>query len=118
MRILKKPRGSALFQYLRERLLSFYRRAIVVTPGLIDFSVFLAQRIRGKLPGNLDILWRILASQDKGYMMDVFWEIFEECKSTTVNLRILWTDKVRDPTLIVPISVCCCAVLILGCFSI
>ena len=32
--------NSALFQYLRERLLSFYRRAIVVVPGLIDFSVF------------------------------------------------------------------------------
>ena len=49
--------------------------------------------------------------------MDVFSEIIEECKSTTVNLRTLWTDKVRDPTLIVPISVCCCAVLIWGCFS-
>ena len=51
-------------------------------------------------------------------MMDVFLEIFEECKSTTVNLKILWTDKVCDPALIVSISVCYCAVLIWSCFSI
>ena len=38
MRMLKKPRGSALFQYLRERLLSFDRRVIAAAPGLIRFS--------------------------------------------------------------------------------
>ena len=29
-------------------------------------------------------------------MLDSFAELYEECKATTVNLRILWTDKVCD----------------------
>ena len=27
-------------------------------------------------------------------MFDAFAELFEECNSTTINLRILWSDKV------------------------
>lgn len=33
-------------------------------------------------------------------MMDTFAELYEECKSTTVNLRVLWTDKVRNSFLV------------------
>ena len=52
--------------------------------------------MKGKLPGNLDIVFRILACQKTGYMMDVFAELFEEYKATTINLRVLWVDKVRS----------------------
>lgn len=56
--------------------------------------------VKGKMPGNLDVLFRILANQESGYMMDTFAELFEECGSTTVNLNLLWTDKVRDPSFV------------------
>ena len=52
--------------------------------------------MKGKLPGNLDILFRILTCQKSGYMLDVFAELFEEHKTTTMNLGILWIDKVRS----------------------
>jgi hypothetical protein len=63
---------------------------------VIEVKVFfLPRRVNGKLPGNLDILFRIFTNQKNGYMLDAFAELYEECKSTTVNLRILWTDKVQ-----------------------
>jgi len=51
-------------------------------------------QIKGKLPGNIDVLFRILAGKKSGYMFDTFTELFEECDSTTINMRILWMDKV------------------------
>jgi hypothetical protein len=50
--------------------------------------------IVGKWPGNIDILFRLLADLKSGYMQDIFLELFHEYQSTTLNLRILWTDKV------------------------
>lgn len=60
--------------------------------------------MKGKLPGNLDVLFRLLACTKTGYMMDAFSEMFKECNSTTVNLRVLWADKVWSVPL-VPIIV-------------
>lgn len=37
--------------------------------------------------------------------MDAFSELFEECEATTVNLRLLWTDKVSGPFLVFSRSV-------------
>lgn len=52
-------------------------------------------RVVGKWPGSIDIIPRLLADMKSGYMHDVFLELFHEHQSTTLNLRIMWTDKVR-----------------------
>jgi hypothetical protein len=51
-------------------------------------------RIVGKWPGNIDILLRFVTELKSGYMQDVLLELFHEYQSTTLNLWILWTDKV------------------------
>jgi hypothetical protein len=55
----------------------------------------LVPRVVSKWPGNLDILLRIMSERNSGYMQDVYMNLFHEYKSTTLNLRILWADKVR-----------------------
>ena len=52
-------------------------------------------RVVGKWPGNVDVMLRLFADLKSGYMQDVFLELFHEYQSTTLNLSILWTDKVR-----------------------
>jgi hypothetical protein len=52
-------------------------------------------RIRGKWPGNLDILWRIMRSTETHYHMDWAKEMMEEVGSTTINTRMLWGNQVR-----------------------
>jgi hypothetical protein len=47
----------------------------------------------GKWPGNIDLIPRLLADLKSGYMQDVFLELFHEYQSTTLNLKILWSDK-------------------------
>lgn len=58
-------------------------------------------RVVGKWPGSVDIIIRLLADMKSGYMHDVFLELFHEYQSTTLNLRILWTDKVWTASLAV-----------------
>jgi hypothetical protein len=50
--------------------------------------------VKGKLPGNIDLIIRALANQRNGYIHDIFLEWFEEYQSTTINLRLLGVDKV------------------------
>ena len=52
--------------------------------------------MKGKLPGNIDIIVRLFANNDSGYLYDLFLELFEQCQSTTINLRIFGVDKVGD----------------------
>ena len=51
-------------------------------------------RVKGKLPGNIDLVIRGFANERSGYIHDIFMEWFEEHKSTTINLRILGVDRV------------------------
>lgn len=51
-------------------------------------------RVKGKLPGNIDIVVRLFANNDSGYLYDLFLELFDQCQSTTINLRIFGLDKV------------------------
>ena len=53
-----------------------------------------AVSVKGKLPGNIDIVVRLFANNDSGYLYDLFLELFEQCQSTTINLRIFGLDKV------------------------
>ena len=50
--------------------------------------------MKGKLPGNVDIIVRLFANNDSGYLYDLFMELFEQCQSTTINLRLFGLDKV------------------------
>ena len=52
--------------------------------------------MKGKLPGNIDIVVRLFANNDSGYLYDLFLELFEQCQSTTINLRIFGLDKAGD----------------------
>lgn len=51
-------------------------------------------RVKGKLPGNIDIIVRLFANNDSGYLYDLFLELFDQCQSTTINLRLFGIDKV------------------------
>lgn len=51
-------------------------------------------RIKGKWPGNIDILMRMMKAFKTAYLMDVYLELFQEYNCTTLNTRILWVDQV------------------------
>jgi len=48
----------------------------------------------GKWPGNLDILFKMMRAFNTSYVLDVYLDLFEEYRCTTLNLRILWADHV------------------------
>jgi len=50
--------------------------------------------VKGKLPGNIDLIIRAFANQKSGYVHDTLLEWFEEYQSTTINLRLFGIDKV------------------------
>ena len=52
------------------------------------------KRIRGKWPGNIDVLFRMMKAFKTSYIMDVYLELFQEYQCTTLNTRILWVDQV------------------------
>jgi hypothetical protein len=54
----------------------------------------LIPRVVGRWPGNVDVLLRILHSTKSGHLYDVYLELFNEHKATTLNLRIFWVDHV------------------------
>jgi hypothetical protein len=51
-------------------------------------------RVKGRLPGGIDLIIRALANQRSGHVHDIFLEWFEEYQSTIINVRILGADKV------------------------
>ena len=57
-------------------------------------------RVKGKLPGNIDLIFRALANHRSGYVHDIFLEWFEEYQSTIINVRLLGVDKVSSFPLI------------------
>ena len=54
----------------------------------------LVPRIRGRWPGNVDVLLRIMKSRNTHYIMDWAKEMMEEAGSTTINTGILWGNQV------------------------
>lgn len=51
-------------------------------------------RVKGKWPGNLDILLRLLRKSKTSYALEPYLELFREYECTTLNTRILWVDTV------------------------
>jgi hypothetical protein len=54
-------------------------------------------RVVGKWPGNFDILLRMIRAFKTSYVGDVYLQLFEEYQTTTLNLRVLWSDTVSAP---------------------
>ncbi|KAF9484616.1 cytochrome P450 monooxygenase CYP63 [Pholiota conissans] len=48
----------------------------------------------GKLPGNIDILIKMMVAFKTSYVLDVYLQLFEEYQCTTLNLRLLWRDNI------------------------
>jgi len=57
-------------------------------------------RVRGRWPGNLDVVLRMLKSFEDGYVLQGFADLFAEYGCTTLNTRFFWDDQVstRDLT--------------------
>lgn len=56
----------------------------------------LAPEVVGKLPGNIDILIKLANAARTRHPGFFYLSLFEEYKSTTLNLKLLWSDLVRD----------------------
>ncbi len=56
-------------------------------------------RVRGRWPGNLDVVLRLLKSFESGYVLQGFADLFAEYGCTTLNTRFFWDDQVsfRSP---------------------
>ncbi|KAL1742984.1 cytochrome P450 [Schizophyllum fasciatum] len=50
--------------------------------------------VKGRLPGNFDILLRMIRAFKSSYVLDVYLELFKEYDATTLNLRIFWVDNI------------------------
>lgn len=54
----------------------------------------LIPRVVGKLPGNVDVLWKMMRNFKESYIQEVYLQFFRDYGCTTLNLRILWRDNV------------------------
>ena len=50
--------------------------------------------VRGRWPGNVDVLLKMMRAFKTSYVLDVYLQLFEEYQCTTLNLRLLWRDNV------------------------
>lgn len=55
----------------------------------------LPPEVVGKWPGNIDILIKVGRAARTRYPGTFYLSLFEEYKSTTLNLKLLWSDLVR-----------------------
>jgi hypothetical protein len=51
-------------------------------------------RVRGRWPGNLDVVLRLVKSFESGYVLQGFADLFAEYGCTTLNTRFFWDDQV------------------------
>lgn len=51
-------------------------------------------RVQGKLPGNLDIVRRIMKSFKEDYILQGFADLLREHNTTILNTRFFWDDQV------------------------
>lgn len=51
-------------------------------------------KVKGKWPGNIDILLDVIRMSRKSYFAGVYQAYFEKYRSTTLNLNVLWRDVV------------------------
>lgn len=58
----------------------------------------LAPCVVGKWPGNLDVMLKMIKFSKTAYLGEFYYELFHQYQSTTLNLRLLWSDLVRPFT--------------------
>ncbi|KAI0041067.1 cytochrome P450 [Auriscalpium vulgare] len=51
-------------------------------------------RVRGRWPGNFDVVLKIVKSFESGYVLQGFADLFEEYQCTTLNTRFFWGDQI------------------------
>ncbi|PCH34632.1 cytochrome P450 monooxygenase CYP63 [Wolfiporia cocos MD-104 SS10] len=51
-------------------------------------------QVVGKWPGNIDVYWKLLNAAQNMYLGSFHRSLFEEYKSTTLNLKLLWQDLI------------------------
>ncbi|KAI0791316.1 cytochrome P450 monooxygenase CYP63 [Abortiporus biennis] len=51
-------------------------------------------QVVGKWPGNIDIMLKLKKNYQEGYLYGYQASLFEEYRTNTLNLRILWTDMI------------------------
>ena len=54
----------------------------------------LAPQVVGRWPGNLDVMIAMIKASKSAYLGDFYKELFHQYRSTTLNLRLLWSDTV------------------------
>ncbi|KAI0294197.1 cytochrome P450 monooxygenase CYP63 [Russula brevipes] len=90
----------------RKRILVSLAKALVVPPLLATLVLRILDReaarmgaqpitrVRGRWPGNLDIILRLLKSFEGGYVLQAFADLFSEYGCTTLNTRFFWDDQI------------------------
>lgn len=69
---------------------------IIQTRAARQLGGRLPTQVRGKWPGNLDILIKLGKAAKSRYPAGFFHDLFEEYQCTTLNLKLLWSDLVRN----------------------
>lgn len=59
-------------------------------------------RVQGKLPGNLDIVRRVMRSFKDDYILQGFSDLLREHNTTILNTRFFWDDQVSLSSLYCP----------------
>jgi hypothetical protein len=103
-------RSSSFWLYLFLVLLS-----VPISVGLRSYYTVWAQdreaarmgarpitRVRGRWPGNLDVVLRLLKSFESGYVLQGFADLFAEYGCTTLNTRFFWDDQVSHGVFLIP----------------
>ncbi|KAF7306220.1 Cytochrome P450 monooxygenase CYP63 [Mycena indigotica] len=63
-------------------------------------------RVRGKWPGNVDVVLRVVKSFQEEYVLQVFADLFDEYQTNTLNTGFFWDDQIvtRDENVMKYIS--------------
>ena len=56
----------------------------------------LPPQVVGKWPGNMDIMFKMIRASKEAYLAEFYQELFNQYRSTTLNLRLMWSDTVSS----------------------
>lgn len=58
----------------------------------------LVPRVKGRLPGNIDVMAYLLREFENGYVLQAYQDLLDQYGVKTLNMRLLWSDVVRRAT--------------------
>lgn len=88
-----------LFATARILLDDFLQRRAAQSRGAI-----LVPRVKGKWPGNLDVMLYIAKEFETGYVLQSYKNLLDQYGVKTLNLRLLWSDVVRSKSSVLPLA--------------